>query len=249
VSPDALVDLGFGGPEPDVIDFQFWKFGAIPDLGTFDLASAINSNYATCEQCVLIAQDVVDSVPTKIFFQSRGTLKVDGPAPPGVAPDLTLIWSNLNLVEVTLDEFTADSTPVPGGACYEVLPEVVYTNGVEGPEYVPEHCTAVANTLDIFWEEVDAYVPACVGIEHTDGSLMDAADGSFSMSGVSVSQPCLAPAAYTFTLSPDHKTLSGSDTLSDVPMTLTRSADNACFVGHWISGDLNFVATIWNFAQ
>jgi len=242
-------DLGFGGPEPDAIDFEFYKFDGEPELGTFDLASAINANYALCEQCVMILQDVVDGVPTKRFFQTRGTLKVDGPAPPGIAPDLSLIWSNLNLVEVTIDQFTFESTPVPGGACYDVLPEVVHANGFEGPEYVPAHCAAVANTLDIYWEEVDSYIPACVGIEHTDGSLVDAADGSFSMNGVSVTDACLLPSKYAFTLSADGKTLSGSDTLFNVPMTLTRSDDGACFVGHWIFGDLNFVATIWNFAQ
>jgi hypothetical protein len=31
-------------------------------------------------------------------------------------------------------------------------------------------------------------------------------------------------------------------------MTLTLSADGACFVGHWTSGPSDFVATIWNFA-
>ena len=115
-------------------------------------------------------------------------------------------------------------------------------------DYVPTHCTAVANTLDIYWEEVDASIPSCVGIEHTDGSLIDAADGSFSMNGVSASVACLAPSKYSFTLSQDKKTLSGSDTKYDVPMTLTLSADGACFVGHWTSADLDFVATIWNFA-
>ena len=66
--------------------------------------------------------------------------------------------------------------------------------------------------------------------------------------GVSVSNACLAPAKYAFTLSGDKTTLSGSDTLYNVPMTLTLSADGACFVGHWVSEDLDFVATIWNFA-
>lgn len=114
-------------------------------------------------------------------------------------------------------------------------------------DYVPQHCTAVANTLDIYWEEVDGSIPPCVGIEHTDGDLADAADGSFSMNGTSVSDACLAPAKYSFTLSQDKKTLSGSDTDSNVPMTLNLSADGACFVGHWVLGDLDFVATIWNF--
>jgi CSLREA domain-containing protein len=115
-------------------------------------------------------------------------------------------------------------------------------------DYVPAHCAAVASTLDIYWEEVDGAIPACIGIEHTDGSLADAADGIFSMNGVSVTNACLGTAQYSFTLSPDKHTLSGSDTLDNVPMTLTLSSDGACFVGHWTSGSDDFVATIWNFA-
>ena len=89
---------------------------------------------------------------------------------------------------------------------------------------------------------------ACTGIEYTDGSLAAAATGSFSMNGVSVSNAaCISPATYTFVLSPDKQTLSGNDTLSNVPMTLTLSNDHACYVGHWVSGSDDYVATIWAF--
>jgi len=115
-------------------------------------------------------------------------------------------------------------------------------------DYLAAHCAAVANTLDVYWQEVDGAVPACGGIEHTDGSLADAADGVFSMNGVSVTNACLATAKYSFTLSPDKHTLSGSDTVDNIPMRLTLSSDGACFVGHWTSGADDFVATIWNFA-
>lgn len=115
------------------------------------------------------------------------------------------------------------------------------------PDYQPAHCTAVASTLDIYWDEVDGALPACVGIEHTDGSLADAADGSFSMNGVSATVACLAASKYIFQLSPDQHTLLGGDTKHDVPMTLTLSDDGACFVGHYVSGADDFVATIWNF--
>ncbi len=114
--------------------------------------------------------------------------------------------------------------------------------------YDPTQCASVANSLDIYWVEVDG--ATCVGIEHTDGSLADAADGSFTMTGLSVSNnTCLGPAAYSFTLSADGRTLSGSDTANSVPMTLTRSSDGSCFVGHWIIGDYDLIATIWNFTR
>jgi hypothetical protein len=50
VDTDATVDLGFGTELPDVISFQFYTQHS-PALvaGTFDLGSALNSNFATCE--------------------------------------------------------------------------------------------------------------------------------------------------------------------------------------------------------
>ena len=115
-------------------------------------------------------------------------------------------------------------------------------------DYNPANCRAVVNTLNIFWEAVGGSATACTGIEYTDGSLAAAATGSFSMNGVSVSNAaCISPATYTFVLSPDKQTLSGNDTLSNVPMTLTLSNDHACYVGHWVSGSDDYVATIWAF--
>jgi len=125
-----------------------------------------------------------------------------------------------------------------------------YAGDFEPAGFDPTRCATVANSLDIYWFEVDNLDPTCSGIEHTNGSLADAADGSFTMTGVSVSNnTCLAPAAYSFTLSADGRTLSGSDTANSVPMTLTRSSDGSCFVGHWIKGGYDLIATIWNFTR
>jgi hypothetical protein len=147
--------------------------------------------------------------------------------------------------------------PQPGGNCdigaFEFDGDYIFAHDfnqslkVARQDYVPAHCAAVANTLDIYWEEVDGFTPACTGIEHTNGSLADAADGTFSMTGQSVTNACLATAAYSFTLSFDKRTLTGSDTANSVPMTLSLSKDGACFVGHWVSDGYDFVATIWKF--
>lgn len=247
----ADTDLGFGGPDPDVVYFQFYKLSGGPlELGAFDLASDINANYASCDQCILVAQDFVDSAPqpTKIFFQTSGTLDVRGTDLPGVAPDLTLIWNNLHLVEVTIDPDTYESIPVPDGDCFDVLPEVIQASDFEPTGYDPAQCAAVANTLDIQWHEVDAAIPTCVGIEHTNGSLLDATDGKFTMDGTSVTDACLGTGAYSFSLSADKHTLYGVDSAYKVAMALKLSSDNACFVGHWKSGASDFIATIWNFA-
>ncbi|MHB8447186.1 MAG: hypothetical protein ACYC7G_03205 [Rudaea sp.] len=112
-------------------------------------------------------------------------------------------------------------------------------------DYVPAHCAAVAGTLNIFWEEVAGAGSPCTGIEFTNGTLADAADGNITMSGVSVSNPsCIGTAAYAFTQSSDRKSLVGADTANNVPMTLTLSPDGACYVGHWVSGSFDFVATL-----
>ena len=114
-------------------------------------------------------------------------------------------------------------------------------------DYNPANCAAVAGTLNIFWEAVGGGLTGCTGIEYTDGTL-PVTTNPFSMTGQSVSdQACISPAAYTFTLSADHLTLSGADTLSSVPMTMTLSSDGGCFVGHWISGPDDYVGTLWNF--
>lgn len=112
-------------------------------------------------------------------------------------------------------------------------------------DYNPAYCVAVAGTLNIFWDEVAGAGSPCTGIEFTNGSLAQAATGSITMSGVSVSNPsCIGTAAYAFTQSGDRKSLVGSDTANSVPMTLTLSPDGACYVGHWLSGSYDFIATI-----
>ena len=147
--------------------------------------------------------------------------------------------------------------PQSGGSCdigaYEFDGDYVFGSNFDASlrvahqDYVPALCTAVANTLYIYCQDVDCVDPTCNGIEHTDGSLADAADGSFTMNGVSVTSACIAPAKYAFALSQDIFRLIGSDTLHIVPMTLTLSSDGACYVGHWTSGPYDLTATIWKF--
>lgn len=133
----------------------------------------------------------------------------------------------------------AVSTATTNDAVMNVLPP---------DDYNPANCDAVKNTLDIFWEAVGGSATGCFGIEYTDGSLADAADGSFSMNGVSVSNPaCISTAKYTFTVSGDKQTLSGADTLANIPMSLALTSDQACYVGRWVSGSDIYVATIWAF--
>jgi hypothetical protein len=42
-------------------------------------------------------------------------------------------WANVHLVEVTIDPQTYESTPVPGGSCYDIVSNEVFANGFESP--------------------------------------------------------------------------------------------------------------------
>ena len=113
-------------------------------------------------------------------------------------------------------------------------------------EFNAAFCTQVEGTLNIHWEAVGGGSAPCTGIETTDGVVADAsANGAVVMSGVSVSNDqCIGVAAYNLVLSNDMLSLTGSDTLSKISMTLTRQAGEACFVGHWISGADDYVGHI-----
>jgi len=105
----------------------------------------------------------------------------------------------------------------------------------DASEFNAAACGMVAGTLNIHWEAVGGSVAPCVGIETTNGVVADAQDGTATFEGVSVSNAnCISTAAYQFTVSQDGLSLSGSDTQASVPLAFTRSADEACFVGHWV---------------
>jgi hypothetical protein len=111
----------FGGPLPDAIYFEFYKYPAGPlETGTFDLASQVNGNYGTCEQCIRILQDTTDpQTPPKTFFQTGGTLTIGAATVPGSAT-ISLDWANVTLAEVTINPENFESTLVPDGECYVV---------------------------------------------------------------------------------------------------------------------------------
>lgn len=112
--------------------------------------------------------------------------------------------------------------------------------------YDDRYALQVAGTLDIHWECISGPPGApvgCTGIEFTDGTLVDAADGSVTMSGISTSQPgCIGLDNYSLTMAPDGLSLSGF--ASAVPMTLTRLPGEAAFVGDWVDSGYVFRATI-----
>jgi CSLREA domain-containing protein len=104
-------------------------------------------------------------------------------------------------------------------------------------EYNPQLCAQVEGSLNIYWEGMDGSATWCEGIEYTNGTLADALDGTITMQGIAVSNDqCIWVDSYNFTVSPDKRTMAGiADSGGlNVAMTLTRSPDEKCFVGHWI---------------
>lgn len=123
---DGTTDLGFGGPEPDDFQIEFYS----PDVGTFDMASGDEANFATCKHCVLLSEDIEGIQGGKSYFPDAGALSIStAPGP----QDLAIVLSGLRLVEVTIDPNTFISTPVPGGACLVQVNAPIFTDGFELP--------------------------------------------------------------------------------------------------------------------
>ena len=104
--------LGAWG-QKDFMQLEFYVEGT----GPFDLASAPNDNYATCERCVRV---VVDG--DRDFFQTKGLMFVQSGSDPTGDPDqgggaLSVVLDGIELHEVTIDKNTFASTLVTGGAC------------------------------------------------------------------------------------------------------------------------------------
>jgi hypothetical protein len=83
--------------------------------GTFTLGTGTDANFQTCGRCALVEQDS-GSGQAAYFFASKGTVNVasDSDQLNGF-PDVT--FSDVTLVEVTINQQTSLSTPVPGGRC------------------------------------------------------------------------------------------------------------------------------------
>ena len=105
--------------EDPLLQISFYSNEGIisPKVGTYDLGSVDNANYATCTECVLVYSDLVDEHFTQTFFQESGTLKIES-----YDETTNIIKGTISakLVEVTVDDNTFKSTPVPDGACVEV---------------------------------------------------------------------------------------------------------------------------------
>ncbi|MEZ4366456.1 MAG: hypothetical protein R2939_09240 [Kofleriaceae bacterium] len=87
----------------------------------WDLADAVDGDYATCASCFRIVTSDAEGNPVKQFFQSGGTLTVTmSPFASATNPHFVGTVTDLAVEEVLIDfeGQTFASTPVPNGACY-----------------------------------------------------------------------------------------------------------------------------------
>jgi hypothetical protein len=103
---------------PTIIQYEF--YGGIESSlsGTFDLHAGMQANYATCAICVRAFEVDDQGQVTHQYFQSGGSVTLT--EDPLTNTHMIASFSNLQLEEVTVDQNTYTSTPVPGGACADL---------------------------------------------------------------------------------------------------------------------------------
>jgi hypothetical protein len=108
----ADIDPSILGANPDIFAMEFYT----PDTGTFDLASTVNADYSTCEQCILVLADFdQDDNPDKYFWQQSGSITVADTSDIAKGP-LSVTYADVTLAEI--DPETGEL--VPNGACLTI---------------------------------------------------------------------------------------------------------------------------------
>ncbi len=95
-----------GGEGADSFELQLYT----DEVGTVDLASEVNRNFQSCEQCLLIVED-----DGTLYLADRGTVDMTQDSSP-LLGFLDATITDLRASEVTIDESFL-STPVEGGDC------------------------------------------------------------------------------------------------------------------------------------
>lgn len=103
----------------DIMTLHFYGNHYTLAEGKIDLESGDNANYETCTECLLLYEDAdfVNNEYGRTFFQQKGELVFDE-VKEGTFESRG--HGSFRLVEVEIDDYTSESIPVPGGACYEV---------------------------------------------------------------------------------------------------------------------------------
>ena len=104
---------------PDIMTLHFYGYPYILEEGTIDLGNGDNANYETCSECLVLYKDfdlgTEEYVAT--FFQQSGELVFEE-VKEGTFESKG--HASFRLIEVEIDDYTAESYPVHGGECYEI---------------------------------------------------------------------------------------------------------------------------------
>ncbi|MBX3128259.1 MAG: hypothetical protein KF718_16160 [Polyangiaceae bacterium] len=127
-----------GGALPDRVSLQLYTNAT----GTFPLGTGVNANYQSCEQCVLVLEDLNETTQSagKLYYQKSGTITVDSFYPPLISGGVKATLTNVTLEEVTIDGFTYVSTPVAGGGCLHIASLDVHVGCGNGQLETGEAC-------------------------------------------------------------------------------------------------------------
>jgi hypothetical protein len=109
---------------PDTLELELYEMESYKQApGTFDLASKLDSDYATCNHCVLVYEDqdpdTLDFART--YYAESGTLALDSVTSDPVSSDCKGSLASVKLVEVTIDPDTYEITKVAGGKCLFIV--------------------------------------------------------------------------------------------------------------------------------
>lgn len=124
---DGTVDLGFGG---SAADYFLFDVNGDDGPGTYDLGAGADADFATCGHCTYIVQDGDYILTSRVFFQDQGSVAF-AQAVGSAGSTLSLTFTNLHLIEVTIDPATYASTPVPNGECYLQATDLIFGNGFD----------------------------------------------------------------------------------------------------------------------
>ncbi|MCB9586970.1 MAG: hypothetical protein H6718_16345, partial [Polyangiaceae bacterium] len=106
----ATLQPNVAGADPDILSVEFYGASA----GTTDLSVSPDDNFETCERCLRGTEDITQTTSGREYFQSAGSMNL-------LSADGSVgSFTNVTLVEVTIDPVTFRSTPVSGGQCLTI---------------------------------------------------------------------------------------------------------------------------------
>ena len=113
--------------EPDILELRLNQ----NTTGAIDLGSAINTDFSSCEQCVIVKTDIdTEGIFDRLFFQQSGILYISSPSEGLDNHLIDATFEDVTLIEVT--EAGSALTPVEGGECLTITGESLAVLPIDG---------------------------------------------------------------------------------------------------------------------